>query len=207
MASDIQALNADDAEELAAITLEQKAKALHEAQKKLRRDIVLDCLRDLQMSRDITGCMAGATALGYMIDIPDRARSDQQSPELKAFLTARNALTPLREYFTNLAPLELSEKLSPPAPQNSVPPPMPKVADVALERLATAGSKGLKAVEIRAYIAHVYHQEIHEKTVGMTLYRLQKKGKVTHDGHLWFLASKVATNSGAATPEPNKPII
>ena len=69
-----------------------------------------------------------------------------------------------------------------------------------LDRLKEAGTSGSKAAPIRAYIEGVLGREIHEKTVGMTLYRLLKRGAVRREGHTWFFVPE-AKDSGAVTPE------
>lgn len=63
---------------------------------------------------------------------------------------------------------------------------MPTIHEILLERLQEAGEAGSKAAPLRQYIQDTYSIEIHEKTVGMTLYRLLKKGLVRRDGHVWF---------------------
>ncbi len=75
----------------------------------------------------------------------------------------------------------------------------PPVKKIALDRLKIAGEEGSKASEIRDYIQKTYGGEIHEKTVGMTLYRLLKEGKVRRDKHTWFIAPE-AMNPGVGTP-------
>jgi hypothetical protein len=79
--------------------------------------------------------------------------------------------------------------------------------DVILERLKVAGSEGSKAAPIGEFYERTFGRIIHEKTVGMTLYRLQKDGLVRHEGHTWFLAPPKAEtgNPGADTPGPINP--
>jgi len=62
----------------------------------------------------------------------------------------------------------------------------PTVKDLVLERLSQAGSMGSKAAGIREYIKRAYYIDTHEKTVGMTLYRLSQAGLVRREGHRWF---------------------
>jgi hypothetical protein len=85
-------------------------------------------------------------------------------------------------------------KLSPNAP----------VREIVLDRLKTAGSIGAKAVEIRAYAEKLRGIPLHEKTVGMTLYRLSNEGLVRRDGHTWFFVPQDADtkNPGGETPGP-----
>ena len=71
-------------------------------------------------------------------------------------------------------------------------------------RASEPGRKGSKAKPIQDYIEATYNTKIHDKTVGMTLYRLQKDDFVYRRGHTWFIAEK-AMNPGAVTPGPNQP--
>jgi hypothetical protein len=54
-----------------------------------------------------------------------------------------------------------------------------------LRRLRQAGEKGAKAVDIRNSLRSD-GVEMHDKTVGMTLYRLSKEGVSRRDGRTWF---------------------
>jgi hypothetical protein len=79
------------------------------------------------------------------------------------------------------------------------------VREVALMRLREAGGKGAKAAEIREYFERTYGEVVHEKTVGMTLYRLLQAKQVRRDGHTWFFGppSAETKNPGGETPGPN----
>jgi hypothetical protein len=81
-------------------------------------------------------------------------------------------------------------------------PPRPTVREVALMRLRAAGDKGAKAADIRDYFERTYGEVVHEKTVGMTLYRLLKANQVRRDGHTWFFGppSAETKNPGGETP-------
>jgi hypothetical protein len=74
----------------------------------------------------------------------------------------------------------------PPPPAFPPKPRIPTIQEILIERLQEAGDRGSKAAPLRNYIHQTYNIEIHEKTVGMTLYRLLKKGIVRRDGHVWF---------------------
>lgn len=84
--------------------------------------------------------------------------------------------------------------------------PRPPIKDIAIEQLSLAGRSGLKAAAIREYAERKYGLVMHEKTVGMTLYRLLKENLVHRDGHTWFFgpASVPETKDpGGETPGPN----
>jgi hypothetical protein len=99
---------------------------------------------------------------------------------------------------------------APPIPTDTIyppavilgPPPRPTVREVALMRLREAGGKGAKAADIREYFERTYGQVVHEKTVGMTLYRLLQANQVRRDGHTWFFgpSSAETKNPGGETP-------
>lgn len=81
---------------------------------------------------------------------------------------------------------------------------MPRMSDIVLDRLKAAGAKGSKAAPIQQYIENVYATKIHDKTVGMTLYRLARAGLVRRDGHTWFIVPETV-NPGVAAPGPINP--
>jgi hypothetical protein len=96
--------------------------------------------------------------------------------------------------------------LAAPAPAVAAAPiPRPTVREVALAHLRVAGDKGAKAADIREYFERTYGQVVHEKTVGMTLYRLLQANQVRRDGHTWFFGppSAETKNPGGETPGPN----
>ena len=82
-----------------------------------------------------------------------------------------------------------------------VPPEMPRVSDIILDRLKAAGAKGSKAAPIQAYIERTYGTKIYDKTVGMSLYRLSREEppKVRREGHTWFIVPETV-NPGVAAP-------
>lgn len=61
----------------------------------------------------------------------------------------------------------------------------PKIKDIVLERLRQAGDVGARASEIKEFVS-AQGIEMHEKTVGMTLYRLSNDGLVRREGRTWF---------------------
>jgi len=85
--------------------------------------------------------------------------------------------------------------------------PPPTLREFILARLKAVGMNGSKASPLREFYERTYGKAIHEKTVGMTLYRLQNESLVRRDGHTWFLAQPMAEtrNPGVAAPGPNNP--
>ena len=82
----------------------------------------------------------------------------------------------------------------------------PPIRELVLERTKGLSPNGLKAAEIREFIEKTYPNsgKLHEKTVGMTLYRLLQDGLVRREGHTWFFAppKAEAKNPGVAAPGP-----
>lgn len=102
-------------------------------------------------------------------------------------------------------PTANSAQIPAPSLETPPPPPMPRIKDIILEYLQMAHDLelgGVKAAEIRAHIENKYATTIHEKTVGMTLYRLLKDGKVRRQGHTWFFVPQTeeTKNPGVEAP-------
>ena len=86
-------------------------------------------------------------------------------------------------------PRELGGALSPFTP--TVPSLKPSFKEAAIEFLQKVYPRGLKAAHIRALAQSHYGIGAHEKTTGMTLYRLKKEGLVRRNGLYWyFMASE-----------------
>jgi hypothetical protein len=84
----------------------------------------------------------------------------------------------------------------------------PPFKNRALELLAEAYPKPLKATEIRQKIEAETRSKFHEKTAGMSLYRLSKEGVVRREGKdLWFFVpaderNKENPGSGSQPEDP-----
>lgn len=89
----------------------------------------------------------------------------------------------------------------------AAPPPekAPKIKDFVADSLRKAGDHGIKAAEIRLLLQATHNIETHEKTVGMTLYRLSREGLARRDGITWFFVPPPAEkkNPGGDTPGPS----
>ncbi|MBS0258815.1 MAG: hypothetical protein JSR13_13985 [Proteobacteria bacterium] len=68
------------------------------------------------------------------------------------------------------------------------------IRELVLQFLGEAGADGAKATQLRQRIEGV-GIDMHEKTVGMTLYRLKEAGQVKREGRTWFLLSTSQDNS------------
>jgi hypothetical protein len=76
------------------------------------------------------------------------------------------------------------------------------IRELVLERLAAAGNMGSEAAPIKRYVEGIIKSPIHEKTVGMTLWRLSKLGFVRREGRTWFRVSdQESIGAGAENEE------
>lgn len=78
----------------------------------------------------------------------------------------------------------------------------PRVREITLDRLQAAGSNGQRASDIRSFIQQSYPVTLHEKTVGMTLYRLSQDKLAHRRGQRWFYGPQEGHTSSASTENP-----
>lgn len=64
---------------------------------------------------------------------------------------------------------------------------VPPVKDIVINLLSDAYPSAMRTREIKAKIEQIIGRTIHEKTPGMTLYRLSEEGKVRRQGRDWYL--------------------
>jgi hypothetical protein len=95
--------------------------------------------------------------------------------------------------------LDLVESDASPVPDGK-----PTVRDGLLSRLEQVHPHGAKAAELRQYLEQTYAMKLHEKTCGMTLYRLSQEDppRVRRQGHTWFFVPPMAEtkNPGVGAP-------
>ncbi len=160
--------------------------------------------RDRAIDRELADCVAGARVFGYSLELP---KDDGDGEQIALFPGATSTVSgKTYSYFidrvehalksTNVAVSDATQIAAHAAPT------MPKIRDIVLDRLRAVGNRGTRALPIRKYIEDTYHQDIHEKTVGMTLYRLSQEGLVHRMGHVWFFGpeSSGTENPGVAAP-------
>lgn len=70
-----------------------------------------------------------------------------------------------------------------------------------LEYLGAMGDKGAKVGQVKQHLADAYGITVHEKTPGMTLYRLLKEGLVDREGRTWFVKAELETKENEAPTE------
>jgi hypothetical protein len=85
----------------------------------------------------------------------------------------------------------------------------PRVGEAIMSILKDRVPLGLRVADIKQSLSKSYGIEGHEKTPGMTLYRLLKEGKVARAGRYWFYVDPSdagkTENPGGETPGNNNP--
>jgi hypothetical protein len=80
--------------------------------------------------------------------------------------------------------------------------PPQSVREFTLDALKTASNLGIKASDIRAAYEAARDVKLHDKTIGMTLYRLSKDNLARREGRTWFFVAPSAEtkNPGVGAP-------
>ncbi|WP_024338672.1 hypothetical protein [Bradyrhizobium japonicum] len=80
--------------------------------------------------------------------------------------------------------------------------PTQSVREFTIDALRVAGETGIKAADIRQAYESSRNVKLHDKTIGMTLYRLSKDDLARRDGRLWFFVEPKGEtkNPGGETP-------
>ncbi len=212
-------------------TLTERVERLVNAQAKLADQRASLLAMQRRNDRELSDCRATARLFDLEIDIPTPDRDevlmrdremfemDRQQRALAEQLARQRAHADIRaanlvrhpgpNYARTAA---LSSVIRPPPEESKQivmrrPPKPPAVKVFLSQRLKDLGSEGSKAAPLREAYARAFGVEIHEKTVGMTLYRMANEGTVRREGHTWFLAdppSEPAENPGVDAPGPEK---
>jgi hypothetical protein len=165
--------------------------------------------RDRAIDRDLADCVAAARVFGYSLELPSDDSDGEQIALFPGVISASGVgktWALMRSVQNAIAAVDRSkaavEAVGDEKVISAAAPAMPKIRDIVLDRLQAAGDQGTKALPIRKYIEDTYHQDIHEKTVGMTLYRLSQEGLAHRNGHIWFFGPEQSgtENPGVAAP-------
>jgi len=70
----------------------------------------------------------------------------------------------------------------------------PSIKDAILEFVRNAGQAGTSAREVRQHLTDSHNLNVHEKTPGMTLYRLLKDNLVRREGRRWYATAAGQNN-------------
>lgn len=175
-----------DAIKMAVETLAARALELTDDRRATRRRLLEEAHRDLEIDKDIAGCMAGIRALGREPDIPvGFVMPKEKQAAYNQFMALRGQIASLYPALRQEFGIDDDNSGVSDSVDNSRPE-MPRIADIILSRLQAAGEQGAKAADIRRFIFRTYDSDIHEKTVGMTLNRMQAAGTVRREGHVWY---------------------
>lgn len=72
----------------------------------------------------------------------------------------------------------------------------PNIRDLIINKLKRSSKEfGVTSAVIRRYLENDLHVSMHEKTVGMTLYRLSRDGLVRREGRNWFYIPTVKNSA------------
>lgn len=179
----------DYAREQAVNLISQRRDELLEERNSVQRQKATLDARDLAIDRELADCVAAARVFGHALELPEEPEAFHYGVR-----RVRNKAGEWRTYRVRMPLLfgdsdsEKSEEEREEEERTQAPP-RPKIKEIVLDRLRDAGEQGTKAAAIRAYIEQTYGKAIHSKTVGMTLYRLQKDGIAHRKGITWFSVS------------------
>lgn len=174
-------------------------------------------MRIRRADRELADCRAAARLFDLNIEFPEdderasHARREHEAMaereerirymERRRLAEEQNRLVHLN---ASAVPGDKVPQLAQPKSPAAQPSPVrrPPLREIVLEQLKITAPAERKAAELREYIERTYGEIIHEKTVGMTLYRLSKEGLVRRDGHNWFLGTVQAEtgNPGVVAP-------
>ena len=93
------------------------------------------------------------------------------------------------------------------APQQAVPAPKPaatpKIKDFVLIEAKQAYPNPVRSADLRAHLMNIFGREVHEKTIGMTLYRLLKLGLIRREDRDWFFVPPEERNTDLTSNLPD----
>jgi hypothetical protein len=179
--------------------------------KLVRVDMAEAARRDRELDREIADLKAAARVFGVELTMPP---DESERPRVHIHIRpdgvpVRRRIMPDGRITESVIEGQPSfPVLSQPVPTPPPPSPSttiskrPPIREIVLDRLRGAGAEGKRASAIQKYIERVYGAELHQKTVGMTLYRLAQEGLVRREGRTWFFVQPEAEteNPGVGAP-------
>ncbi len=148
-----------------------KRRGLEEQHGEVRALIQDEMKRLRSIERELEDCDAASRLFGQ-----HEASMQEGGEDADEFIDdGKPKVTPLRELGGAPSPLT-----------QTVPSLKPSFKEAAIEFLQKVYPRGLKATHIRALAQSHYGIGAHEKTAGMTLYRLKKEGLVRRNGLYWY---------------------
>ena len=94
-----------------------------------------------------------------------------------------------------------SEPLSSIISDTDIPDKRPSIREIMLDLGREGVGRPLRAATLRAAVEARYGKEVHDKTVGMTLYRLSKEGAFVRRGYDWYFVPEAERLRNADTSE------
>jgi len=189
--------------------IKQKLAELLDRRKAVRHSMTALAMQDRDIDREIADLRAAARVFGIRLALPE----DEERPRVR-YLTlpdgteVRRRISPDGRIMSETTVARSPSISSTPVPTPPPPPAIepitkrPPIREIVLDRLKTAGKEGTSAAALRRYIERVYNTEIHEKTAGMTLYRLAQDGKVQRKGRTWFFVPPEAETENPGVDAP-----
>lgn len=160
-----------------------------------------------QLARDYNASLARVANLNEMMQTETNLQAQMQAIAQDCHAAARVLGFDLVAE-ASAVPQE-GASVSEPALEQIIPPPSPppisassmSIRDEVLERARLAYPAAVKATALRAELEK-HRGALHEKTIGMTLYRLSRDGLVERDGRNWFFVppEQRTKNPGGETP-------
>ena len=199
--------------------------SLVEEQKRVRQEQRRLSDLDRELERKLGDCFAAARFFGVDISLPvddeiiaeaqrrvrgyeirlRASETDEERNRTLEFLSRHRAR--LADLMTKKEAEERSAKdqvpvVQPVDPGEVVGTKAPRVREVTLDRLQASGERGQRAADIRKFIEQAYPIKLHEKTVGMTLYRLSQENLVHRKGQVWFYGPQAEQTLSAEPEDP-----
>jgi hypothetical protein len=165
----------------------------------LRKQLVVLLNKDHQLNQKLLDIRAAGRLFGHGLAIPTDPKDYDDAEKIFAVMAKLRGDRPWEPGNSRVP------KHAPPAdarePIDETPVGKLRIADRILEFLQGAAALGSKAAPIRDFLKQ-QGINTHEKTVGMTLYRLSQEGLVRRDGRIWFFIpeDQRMKNPGGSAP-------
>jgi hypothetical protein len=179
------------------------------ARQKTRQSLASLELQDRVLERGLADRSAAARVFGHKVGYPTDPRDYESMEKLQIAMAKLRGgklwvpgeTVPDPEFSIKAATVPAEPRQQGAAPELALGD-RPRIRDRVLEQLKTMGSEGAKAAALRSYLEAAHGIKTHEKTVGMTLYRLLREGLVRRDGRTWFFVppSAETKNPGGSAP-------
>jgi hypothetical protein len=159
-----------------------------------RLNAVITALME-EVDLELADCVAAGRAFGLSVPLPNwsnvlRTSLDEEMERVERIVGWGPWEKPLEEREKDQELLcQLFEKLDEWQFRPSRSAPIPSLRHIVVERLQAAGEEGTTAADIRAHARACVSVGFHQKTIGMTLNRLAKRGLARREGRVWHWVS------------------